>query len=71
MKVGDFAAVTAQSGVSKDVPPGVIVSGYMAMPHREALRLEASIRQLPGLLKQIKALKEKVTAIEKEMNKGC
>jgi UDP-3-O-[3-hydroxymyristoyl] glucosamine N-acyltransferase len=71
MKVGDFASVTAQSGVSKDIPPGIIVSGYMAMPHREALRLEASLRKLPELLRQIKALKEKVTAIEKEMNKGC
>jgi UDP-3-O-[3-hydroxymyristoyl] glucosamine N-acyltransferase len=71
MKVGDFASVTAQAGVDKDVPPGVVVSGYMAMPHREALKLEASIRQLPELLRQIKILRETVTRIEKEMKKGC
>ncbi len=71
LKVGDFASVTAQAGVDKDVPPGVIVSGYMALPHREALRLEASIRQLPELLRQIKILRETVTRIEKEMKKEC
>jgi len=71
LKVGDFASVTAQSGVDKDVPPGSVVTGYMAMPHREALRLEASVRQLPDLLKQIKMLRETVERIEKEMKKEC
>jgi UDP-3-O-[3-hydroxymyristoyl] glucosamine N-acyltransferase len=71
MKVGDFAAVTAQSGVSKDVPPGVTVTGYMAMPHREAFKLEASIRKLPELLKQLKRLQDKIAAIEKEIKPEC
>ena len=70
-KVGDFAAVTAQSGVSTDVPAGVIVTGYMAMPHREALRLEASVRKLPELLKKIKSLQEKIEKIEKETKREC
>jgi UDP-3-O-[3-hydroxymyristoyl] glucosamine N-acyltransferase len=70
-KVGDFAAVTAQSGVAKDIPPGVMVTGYMAMPHREALRLEASIRKLPELMKQIKILQEKIETIEKETKREC
>jgi UDP-3-O-[3-hydroxymyristoyl] glucosamine N-acyltransferase len=71
LKVNDFAAVTAQSGVSKDVPPGVTVTGYMAMPHREAFKLEASIRKLPELLKQVKLLQEKIEKMEKETKPGC
>jgi UDP-3-O-[3-hydroxymyristoyl] glucosamine N-acyltransferase len=71
LEVGDFAMVSAQAGVDKNIPSGVMVSGTPARPHREQLRLDASIRQLPKLLKQIKAIREKIETIERELKKEC
>ncbi|MBN1779764.1 UDP-3-O-(3-hydroxymyristoyl)glucosamine N-acyltransferase [bacterium] len=71
IKIGDRAAVGAQAGVSKDVPEGTMVSGYPAKPHREELRMEAAVRQLPQLLKEFKALQEKVRELEEKLRKSC
>jgi UDP-3-O-[3-hydroxymyristoyl] glucosamine N-acyltransferase len=58
--IGDKATVTAQSGVSKDVPPGVVVAGHHAIPLRESLKQEALVRRLPELLKRIQELEERL-----------
>jgi UDP-3-O-[3-hydroxymyristoyl] glucosamine N-acyltransferase len=44
--VGDFSMIAARSGVTKDVSPKSIVSGYPAWPHHLELKKEAKIRQL-------------------------
>lgn len=59
VRVGDGAQVAAQGGVIGDVPPGVIVSGYPARPHREALRAEAALRRLPELVRRVRALEQR------------
>jgi UDP-3-O-[3-hydroxymyristoyl] glucosamine N-acyltransferase len=56
LQVGDGAVVGAQAGVTKSVEPGVFVSGYPAMDHRRAARLQAHLAGLPELKKRVRAL---------------
>jgi UDP-3-O-[3-hydroxymyristoyl] glucosamine N-acyltransferase len=46
--IGAGALVLACSLVTKDVPPGAVVSGSPARPHREGLRQQAALRRLAG-----------------------
>ncbi|PTY03293.1 UDP-3-O-(3-hydroxymyristoyl)glucosamine N-acyltransferase [Verrucomicrobia bacterium LW23] len=60
--IADGAVVTAQSGVSKDVPAKATVAGRHAIPLRESLKLEALTRRLPELLERLRLLEEVVRA---------
>jgi UDP-3-O-[3-hydroxymyristoyl] glucosamine N-acyltransferase len=61
--VGDRAIVTAQSGVTKDIPVGAVLSGRHAVPAREALKIEALMRQLPQLVQRLKDLEDKIRSL--------
>ncbi len=52
VSIGDGAQVALNSVVWKDVPPGAIVSGDPARPHRENLASLAALHRLPGFLKK-------------------
>ena len=54
--IGKGARIGAQSGVFGDVPPGQTWSGYPARPHREALRAQAALFRLSGMMKRIERL---------------
>ncbi len=54
--VGAGATVLARGLVTKDVPPGAIVSGTPVQPHRNELKLQAALRQVPDLLERVAAL---------------
>src|SRR5690606_23999098 len=54
--IGDRATIAAQAGVFGDVPAGAVYSGYPARPHKEALRAQAGLFRLPGVMKRIRAL---------------
>jgi UDP-3-O-[3-hydroxymyristoyl] glucosamine N-acyltransferase len=56
LRIGDGASVGAQAGVIGDVAAGETVSGYPARPHREAMRVEATLRRLPELVKRLRRL---------------
>jgi UDP-3-O-[3-hydroxymyristoyl] glucosamine N-acyltransferase len=60
LHVGAGATVTAQSGITKDVPPGVTLSGRHARPIREALKIEVLEGRLPEIVERLKALEEKL-----------
>jgi len=49
--IGAGARVLARSMVTKDVPPGAVVSGTPAQPHRDELKQQAALRRLPDLLR--------------------
>jgi len=54
--IGAGARIAAQAGVFGDVPPGETWSGYPARPHQEALRAQAALFKLPGLLRRIERI---------------
>jgi UDP-3-O-[3-hydroxymyristoyl] glucosamine N-acyltransferase len=58
--VGRGARVAGKSGVTSDVAPGETVSGYPARPHREAMRAQATLFRLPGVLKKLQEIERAV-----------
>jgi UDP-3-O-[3-hydroxymyristoyl] glucosamine N-acyltransferase len=66
IRVGDLARVGAQSGVAHDVPDGATLSGSPAMDHREWLKASAAYGQLAELVREVRSLRRKVQALEKE-----
>lgn len=65
--VGDGAMVAAKTGVHKNVPPGTVVSGFSQMPHREWLRMQATLPQLPEMRKRLLDLAGRIEQIEKTL----
>jgi UDP-3-O-[3-hydroxymyristoyl] glucosamine N-acyltransferase len=66
LKVGDLAKIGAQSGVAQDVPDGAVLSGSPAFDHRQWLKASAAFEKLPELMKELRALRRRVEALEKE-----
>ncbi len=66
IRIGDGAQVGAQGGVTKSVPDGQTVSGYPALPHAQARRIYASMRQLPELLRTLRDLGRRIDQLERE-----
>ncbi len=66
ISLGDGSLVGAQSGVSKSFPAGSKISGRYAAPHSEVLRLEASLRQLPDLVKKIDQLEKQIEEMRRK-----
>lgn len=54
--IGKGATLAAQAGVFGDIPPGETWSGYPARPHKEALRAQAALFKLAGLMRRIERL---------------
>jgi len=69
IKVGDGATIGAQAGVTKPVAAGERVSGYPAMDHERARRLNAYYRKLPDLYEQLRALEDRVRELEREQER--
>ena len=72
ISIGDNAIVGAQAGVTKDVPSETIVSGYPAMPHVKAKRIQALINRLPKLYQKMAEIEKKLEEIfnPSEADKG-
>ncbi len=60
--IGAGATVLARGMVSKDVPAGAVVSGIPVQPHRDELKFQASLRQVPALLERVEALERSAPA---------
>jgi UDP-3-O-[3-hydroxymyristoyl] glucosamine N-acyltransferase len=60
IKIEDKATVAAQGGVTKNVKKNEIVSGYPAMPHKQALENTAMLNKLPDIYKRLKELEKKL-----------
>lgn len=54
LKIGEGAIATARSGITKDIAPNTMVSGYPAMPTKLWLRMMAALRKLPDTLSRRK-----------------
>jgi UDP-3-O-[3-hydroxymyristoyl] glucosamine N-acyltransferase len=58
-KIGDGAIASAQAGVHGDIPPGEIVSGSPAVPHKLYLKAAVIYNRLPEIYQFFKQLKRK------------
>ncbi len=67
IEIGDRSVVMAQSGVSKSIPPGKTVFGTPAKEHMRALKIEAIIRSLPELAKDVEELKKLLGALKEDL----
>ena len=69
-RIGKGATVAAKGGAIKDVPPGEIVSGFPARPHRENFRVQAALQRLPETLSRVKKLEKRLDALIPEGSGG-
>ena len=69
LKIGDGAIIAAQSGIAHDVPPNTRMLGSPARELGLERRIHVLIGRLPELVKQIKNLNERLTALEKQVGK--
>ncbi|KXU34516.1 UDP-3-O-(3-hydroxymyristoyl)glucosamine N-acyltransferase [Cephaloticoccus capnophilus] len=60
LRIGKAAKAGGQAGVIADVEPGAFISGYPAMPHRLASRLQVLQRRLPDLFKRVDQLEQQL-----------
>jgi UDP-3-O-[3-hydroxymyristoyl] glucosamine N-acyltransferase len=65
IKIGDGARIVAQSGVVHDVEPNATLAGSPAVDHRAWLRLSAALPRLGEVLRELRALRARVQALEK------
>lgn len=63
--IGDHVMIGAQSGVHDDIPSNQVVSGSPHLPHRQWLRVEACVTQLPEMRKTVSSLLKRVGELEK------
>ncbi len=61
IEIGDGVKIGAKSGIHKSVEAGKSLFGYPARDIQESLRIEASLRRLPDLLKRVKELEQKLS----------
>jgi len=64
--LGDGVQAAGKSGVWGDQPAGARVSGHPARPHREEIRIQAALGQLPELLKRVAELERRLKDAEPE-----
>ena len=46
LTVGENTVIMARAGVTKDIPPNSVVSGFPAIDHRKELQVQAALRRL-------------------------
>ncbi len=66
VRIGNLARVGAQGGVSQEVEDGQTVSGHPAMDHVGWLRSSVAFKELPDVVRELRALRRKVEALERE-----
>ena len=59
VSIGSNVTVGPTAGVTKDLPDGVTVSGFPAIPHHEWLKINGVLAQLPALREQLKDLQRR------------
>jgi UDP-3-O-[3-hydroxymyristoyl] glucosamine N-acyltransferase len=70
IEIADRTTIAAQSGVHKSVSrPGETLFGYPAHPHRQALRMQGALTQLPELLGTVRDLQQKVAVLEERLSR--
>jgi len=66
ISIGDGAIIAAQSGVTKSVENGKYIYGTPAEDYKKAFRIQAALRRLPELLKEIVRIKKRIKKLEND-----
>ena len=66
IEIGDDSFIGAKAGVSKNVEPGAKVTGYPARDLMGMRRVEAAQAQLPGLLKDVRRMRNEIEELKKQ-----
>ncbi len=66
LNVGDLARIGAQAGVPQDVEAGALLMGTPTMPMLGWYRASATFEKLPDMAKELRALRKRIEALEKE-----
>jgi UDP-3-O-[3-hydroxymyristoyl] glucosamine N-acyltransferase len=69
VRIGDDVVVGAQAGVANDIPPRTVALGSPAVPHLEFKRQLAATARLPLLGKTLRALEERLRALEARLER--
>lgn len=62
--VADGTMLAGFGGFSTDTKPGEVLAGAPAVPHKQWLRQEAAIRQLPEMMKRFRAMEAEIEALK-------
>jgi len=65
LTIHDGAIVYAQSGIGGDIPAGATMSGSPAFEAKDWRRTVAALPRLPDLLRQVRQIASRLTALEK------
>jgi UDP-3-O-[3-hydroxymyristoyl] glucosamine N-acyltransferase len=65
LQIGDDVVITAKSATSHNVPSGKMLSGIPAFDNREWLRATAAFRRLGEMQRTLRALEQRLQALEK------
>ena len=60
LRVGKDSLLLARSGVTKDIPPRSVVSGFPAQGHKKEMETQAFLHRLPQLFKKVSDLEKKL-----------
>jgi UDP-3-O-[3-hydroxymyristoyl] glucosamine N-acyltransferase len=64
LTIGDGARVAAQSGVMHDVEAGATEGGTPSESHADWLKVQAALRRLPELVKQVRRLEKELAQLK-------
>lgn len=67
--VGSNTLVAGRGGVTHDLPGNMVVSGFPAKPHKEALKINGAVQRLPALMKTVKEMEHRIKILEEKLEK--
>lgn len=66
--IGEGATIAARGGATGSVEPGKIVSGFPALEHHEARRVQVAQVRVPELIRRVKQLERQLAALEEQLH---
>jgi UDP-3-O-[3-hydroxymyristoyl] glucosamine N-acyltransferase len=70
VRMGAGSVGAAGADIIRDVAAGDVVLGRPARPIKQQLRIDAAAARLPDMLRELRALRERVAELEKLLGKG-
>lgn len=67
LTIGDNVTLAARGVITNDTDDGAFLSGHPAIEHKQDFKIKAATRRLPGLLKEIREMAKRLTAMEQKL----